>query len=184
MISIRDEWAIKRSPCESSMEAYARLSQRRPKQLAKQYDRCELFSSCPIIRWERQGSEGQLESGRQKIPYSGNQRKKEIDRERQRFLAELKMAKSRRRPKCVRRVAQEMAQEIVLVKMQSSSMSFEQAAIDTIIEFNRSRRKQNYYYYDETYGRWIEVKGIKNAWSEIIDFMMLIIGQNGNGFKP
>lgn len=183
---LRGEWLLKLSPCEVHTEVYGEPSICSARDLLSLgLGRCEHFDICQIVKSESRVSrriDDQLQDFRKKRQ-NNRLSEDDINTARKNFAAELQQMK-RLKLRCVRRVAQQMAYDMAIIRMNDLKISFEQAFIDNVIELTRAYKKSEFLVYDSDYNRLIEVKGIRQVWSEIIDLCMMIIGLNGNGSKP
>jgi len=180
---LRDEWVIKLSPCEVHSEAYKDPSLTTIQGfLGAEFGRCEFFETCPIIRREARaevGADKQVRVLRKKIR-AGSLSDKERNAMRRAFLSEMKGLNDDRGSLCIRRTAQQMAQDLVLVKMRSIGMEFEQAITDLIFFFAQNMRRSSFIFYRDY--NWVQITGIDEVMGEIVQFALMIIGLNGS--KP
>lgn len=187
----RDRWLIQMNPCEASLEAYQDLCIRTASSMRGRSRQCELYDHCPMVRAEREakdsansmnlmGGNGQRAKNPKQLRYSGNARgDKKLQAERRNLLIELKGKRREQRPSlCIRKIAQHLAQEIVLVGMIDMRMTFEQAVEDAIISCAQMHRGRKFKIFNGH--SWEEYKGADQVMDKIVQFAMLIIGFNGS----
>ncbi|MFZ5364612.1 MAG: hypothetical protein ACOZBH_00155 [Patescibacteria group bacterium] len=166
------------SPCEVHTAIYNDFSiQSRGQVLHSDHGACEFADRCEILRAEFSAVsvvDEQLQQFR-KRKLGSRPTQKDIEASRKSLIAALRR-KHQRHLHCFKRIAHQMASDIISMKMGSLKLTFEQAVIDAIIEYCRLYQRSTIQVFDYDADRFLKVDRIKGAWGEIIDLLMAIMG--------